>query len=48
MEVEDHPLDCGDFEGVIPQGDYGAGAVIVWKLAAEGPADRRPVVEPLR
>jgi DNA ligase D-like protein (predicted 3'-phosphoesterase) len=30
MEVEDHPLSWGDFEGVIPAGTYGAGAVIVW------------------
>ncbi|MFF1476376.1 DNA polymerase ligase N-terminal domain-containing protein [Streptomyces sp. NPDC058301] len=28
--TEDHPLDYRDFEGVIPQGEYGGGTVIVW------------------
>ncbi|WP_395646458.1 DNA ligase D [Terricaulis sp.] len=30
MRTENHPLEYGSFEGVIPKGEYGAGAVIVW------------------
>jgi len=39
VETEDHPLDYIDFEGVIPEGEYGGGPMIVWDQGTWAPMD---------
>ena len=39
VEVEDHPLDYGGFEGTIPAGNYGAGTVQLWDVGEWTPQD---------
>jgi bifunctional non-homologous end joining protein LigD len=39
VQTEDHPLEYADFEGVIPAGNYGAGAMIVWDRGSYRTAD---------
>jgi bifunctional non-homologous end joining protein LigD len=42
VEVEDHPLDYGDFEGTIPKGQYGGGTVQLWDRGYWEPAGNSP------
>src|SRR6516225_9697564 len=42
VHVEDHPLDYADFEGVIPEGQYGGGTVLVWDTGTWTPLDDGP------
>ena len=48
VEVEDHPLEYGDFEGTIPKGEYGGGTVMLWDRGFWSPEGGAKAADALR
>lgn len=48
VEVENHPLDYGDFEGTIPKGQYGGGTVMLWDRGFWSPIGDKSAADQLR
>ena len=42
LHVEDHPVEYGSFEGIIPKGEYGGGTVMLWDKGLWHPLDKNP------
>ncbi len=45
VHVEDHPIDYGGFEGIIPKGQYGGGTVLLWDRGTWTPEGEDPVAD---